>query len=109
MEISKSQEENKLTYTIEGRIDTQTAPDLQDELDKDLDQIGQNNGVVDLTLDFCNVSYMSSAGLRTVLHTKKTIDKMQGSALHVVNVQPAVMEVFDMTGFVDFLDLKAIE
>ncbi len=109
MEISKSREEGKLIYAIEGRIDTQTAPDLQDELDKDFEEIKETGGnVIDLTLDLGNVSYMSSAGLRTVLYTKKKIDSMTGSALHIINVQPAVMEIFDMTGFVDFLDLTPI-
>ncbi len=105
MEINKKCEDNKLTYYIKGRIDTQTAPDLQDEIDKSLKEAEEQKSAIQLVLDLEKVDYMSSAGLRTVLHVKKFIDSLENSSLKLLNVQPPVMEILDMTGFTDFLDL----
>lgn len=105
MEISKKFEGNELTYYIKGRIDSQTAPDLQEELDNSLKEAEEQKTAIKLVLDLEKVDYMSSAGLRTVLHVKKYIDNMENCSLKLINVQPTVMEVLDMTGFTDFLDL----
>ncbi len=110
MEITKSREGNKVICSINGRVDTQTAPDLQDELHNYfIEAENEFENKMELILDFKNVSYMSSAGLRTILHTKKKIDSMSESSLRIINVQAPVMEVFDMTGFTDFLDLSTEE
>lgn len=67
------------------------------------------NNKIELVLDFQGVEYLSSAGLRTILYAKKTIDTMaEGSSIEIINVQPQVMEVFNMTGFNDFLTLSGI-
>jgi len=110
VEITKSREGNKVLCSVNGRIDTQTAPDLQDEIHNSfIEAENELENKMELILDFKNVSYMSSAGLRTILHTKKKIDSMAGSSLRIINVQAPVMEIFDMTGFTDFLDLSTEE
>lgn len=102
MEIEKKIDDGKVIYHIIGRIDTQSAPELQAALDK-----GFEEGEKDLVLDFIDVQYLSSAGLRTVLYAQKRINTMNEGKMVLVNVKPVVMDVFDMTGFSDFLDINA--
>ena len=101
MEIEKSVENGKTVYRITGRVDTQTAHELQAELDKGFEE-GSNN----IVLDFEKVDYLSSAGLRTVLYAQKKINTIEGASMIVSNVNSSVMEVFDMTGFTDFLTIN---
>lgn len=108
LEINKTREQNKVTYDIVGRIDTQTSPDLQDEIDRTFEEAEKEyDNKMELLLNFAQVEYLSSAGLRTILYIKKRIDTMNESSLKIVNVSPNVMEVFNMTGFNDFLDLNS--
>ena len=70
----------------------------------------EGNNKIELVLDFKGVEYTSSAGLRTILYTKKKIDSMaEGSKFEIINISPEIMEVFDMTGFSDFLSLNGSE
>ncbi len=98
MEIIKNLDGNKLTIALEGRLDTSTAPNLEAELKSSLD------GVTELVLDFNKLEYISSAGLRVVLAAQKTMSK-QGS-MKLVGVNDEVMEVFEITGFVDILTIE---
>lgn len=98
MEINKIQNGDQLTLEVSGRLDTVTAPDLQDELDKSLD------GIAHLVLDFKNLEYISSAGLRVVLAAQKEMNRL--GDMRVINSSPDVVSIFEMTGFSDFLTLK---
>ena len=98
MEINKNLDGNKLTIALEGRLDTSTAPNLEAELKSSLD------GVASLVLDFNKLEYISSAGLRVVLAAQKTMSK-QGE-MKLVGVNDEVMEVFEITGFVDILTIE---
>ena len=98
MEIIKNLDGNKLTIALEGRLDTSTAPNLEAELKSSLD------GVAELVLDFNKLEYISSAGLRVVLAAQKTMSK-QGS-MKLIGVNDEVMEVFEITGFVDILTIE---
>lgn len=111
MKLKKTETDGKVVYKISGRIDTQSAPDLQDDIDALFEKIKKNGtNKIELVLDFKNVEYTSSAGLRTILYTKKKIDSMaEGSKLEIINISPEIMEVFDMTGFSDFLSLNGLE
>ena len=95
MTITKHAEGKKLTIALEGRLDTATAPELEAELNASLD------GVTDLVLD---MEQLSSAGLRVVLAAQKRMNR-QGH-MTVAHVCDAIMEVFEITGFVDILDIK---
>lgn len=95
MKITKTQNGNHLTVALEGRLDTSTAPELEAMLQKSL------GGVTELTIDMAGLDYLSSAGLRILLGTQKTMNK-QGS-MEVANVNDTVMEIFEVTGFVDIL------
>ena len=99
MTITKHTEGKKLTIALEGRLDTTTAPELEAELNASLD------GVTDLTLDLEQLLYLSSAGLRVILSAQKRMNK-QGQMV-VRHVNETIMEVFEVTGFVDILTIEA--
>ena len=98
MNIIKNAEGSKLTVTLEGRLDTTTAPQLESAFKESLP------GVTDLVLDLASLAYISSAGLRVILFALKLMKK-QGSMV-VKNVNDTVMEVFDITGFSDMLTFE---
>lgn len=97
MEIIKLNEGSKLTITLEGRLDTTTAPQLETEIKSSLE------GVDSLTLNFEKLEYLSSAGLRVILSAQKIMNK-QGNMV-IKNVNETIMEVFEVTGFVDILTI----
>lgn len=99
MQIMKQQDGPELTLKIEGRIDTTTAPALEDELKHSVSAAVQT-----LILDFAQVAYISSAGLRVLLAAQKVMRK-QGNMV-VRNVNDMVMEVFEITGFSDILTIE---
>ena len=98
MTITKTQENEKLTVTIEGRLDTTTAPQLESELKSSLENVKE------LVFDIKELEYISSAGLRVLLTAQKTMNK-QGK-MTVIGASEAVMEIFEVTGFVDILDIE---
>ena len=99
MKIDKSIENGHARYALEGRLDTTTAPELEQELKNDIE-----GGVTALTLDFSKLEYISSAGLRVLLSAHKSLSKQGG--MKVTNVNEVVNEVFDVTGFADILDIE---
>ena len=86
------------TLAVAGRLDTQTAP----ELEKELDAISA--GLKELTFDMNGLEYVSSAGLRVILKAQKLMNT-QGS-MKLVGVNDSIMEVFDITGFLDILTIE---
>ncbi len=97
MEIYRETNDSTLCLTLSGRLDTYTASQLETEIKNSID------GITRLELDFTEVDYVSSAGLRVLLATQKTMQK-QGE-LVLKNVTDAVMEVLEITGFVDILTI----
>lgn len=98
MTIEKKQDGSKLYVMVEGRLETSTAPQLEAELKGTLD------GVTDLTVDFEKLQYISSAGLRVLLMAQKLMNK-QGSMV-IKNANDDIMEVFDLTGFSNVLNVE---
>lgn len=98
MEITKNREGGKLTLALDGRLDTITSQQLEKELRTSID------GVTELIFDFENLSYITSAGLRVVSVAQKVMNR-QGH-MKIVHTQPDVMEVFDVTGLSDLLDIE---
>ena len=95
MNIHKTLEGSSLTVSLEGRLDTTTAPQLEAELKQSLD------GITSLTFDLAALDYISSAGLRVLLSAQKVMNK-QGS-MTLVHVSEVIMEIFEVTGFSDIL------
>jgi anti-anti-sigma factor len=96
MEITKSQESGKTVFTLNGRLDTTTAPQLQAVLIPAFDEAKL------VELDFAKLVYVSSAGLRVLLLGEKTA-KAKGGSMTLAHVSDEVKEVFEMTGFADIL------
>ena len=98
LRIEKTTENNSLTYTLSGRLDTLTAPELE------LDLNGALDGVTELVFDLNDLDYLSSAGLRVLLTAQKRMNT-QG-AMRVRNVNETIREIFDVTGFSDILTIE---
>ena len=98
MQINKTTESDKLTISLEGRLDTLTAPQLDAEIQGKLD------GVKSLVFDFKKLDYISSAGLRILLMAQKIMNK-QGSMV-VKNAGAEIKEIFEVTGFCDILTIE---
>ena len=98
MNIQKALSGAALTVALEGRLDTTTAPTLEEELR------GSVDGVSRLVFDLAKLEYISSAGLRVLLAMQKLMNR-QGAML-LRNVNEAVMEVFEVTGFSDILRIE---
>jgi len=99
MTISKTKDGDTLILALEGRLDTTTAPQLQDALIPEFD--AEKN----IRLDFKNLAYVSSAGLRILLLGEKTA-KGKGGKMTLVNVSAEILEIFEMTGFSDVLSVE---
>ena len=98
MKITKTLNGTALNIALEGRLDTTTAPELEQALKESLDSAQE------LIMDFSKLDYISSAGLRVLLSAHKTMRTKGG--MKVVNVNEIVKEVFDVTGFADILDIE---
>ena len=99
MTIKKIANENEWTIALEGRLDTSTSPELEQVLKEELPKVSK------LILDFEKLDYISSAGLRVLLFTQKTMNNTQGS-MKIRNVGEIIMEIFEVTGFQDILDIE---
>lgn len=98
MTVNKKQDGNRLTISLEGRLDTTTAPQLEAEVKSAID------GITELVFDMADLEYISSAGLRVLLSAQKTMNK-QGE-MTIKNVNSVIMEIFEVTGFLDILTIE---
>lgn len=98
LNITKTTADETLILALEGRLDTITAPELEKELKELLP------GVTSLVLDFEKLEYISSAGLRVLLTTWKCMNKQGG--MKIMHVNETIMEIFEVTGFMDILDVE---
>ncbi len=99
MKVTFEEREDELVLHTEGRIDTNTAEDFEKEL---LTGIEKADSV---RLDFENVQYVSSAGLRALLNGQKKVNSEDKEML-LCNVNSMVEEVFESTGFIDILTVE---
>lgn len=98
MKVTLDKNGSTMKVSVSGRLDTTTAPELEKTLGSQLE------GIESLTLDFGDLAYISSAGLRVLLALQKTMNR-QGQMV-VTHVNDNIMEVFDVTGFVDMLTIR---
>ena len=99
MTINKNQEGSVLHVALEGRLDTTTAPSLEEDLQNSIKDI------TELDFDFTDLEYISSAGLRVLLSAQKIMNK-QGK-ISIRNVNSDIMDVFEITGFTDILSIES--
>ena len=98
MDIKNNTEGSKVEIVLSGRLDTNTSPQLEEELKTALE------GKDELTFNLAELEYISSAGLRVLLSAQKTMNK-QGS-MKLIHVSDVLMEIFDVTGFSDILTIE---
>lgn len=98
LNIQKKTTGTSLEVSLEGRLDTTTAPELEKELKGSLD------GVSLLVLDFEKLDYISSAGLRVLLSAQKTMNRQGG--MKITHVNETILEIFEVTGFTDILTIE---
>ena len=98
MEIIKTLNNDELVIALKGELNSATAPELEEVISSSL------QGIKTLVFEFADLNYISSAGLRILLVSKKVMDK-QGK-LVVRHPNESVMEIFEITGFKDILDIE---
>jgi anti-anti-sigma factor len=98
MTISKTIENDTLTLALEGKISVNTSTQLQEALIPALDEAGK------VMLDFSNITFVASAGLRVLLIGQETANE-KGVTMTLCGVSGEVMDVLDMTGFTDILTI----
>ncbi len=98
LNITKNLDDTKLTVYLEGRLDTTTAPQLEESMKENISDVSE------LIMDFEKLEYISSAGLRVLLSCQKIMSK-QGS-MKVVHVSDLIKEIFEVTGFIDILTIE---
>ena len=98
LKIDKTENGTKTIFKLEGKLDTITAPELEKELEDSLD------GVEELIFDFTGIEYISSAGLRVMLNTQKQM--LEQGEMKLVGVNEIIMDIFEVTGFVDILTIE---
>ena len=98
MNINIEKVDNSTVFKLEGRLDTVTAPELEQAINN------EGEALENLVLDFGGISYISSAGLRVLLGAQKKMNVQGGMAL--VNVCEDVMDILEMTGFADILTIR---
>lgn len=92
MKIAKDYNEKELTIEVGESIDTVTAPDFENAIN---DEIGKFDSLI---IDFANLEYISSAGLRVLISTQKKL-KAEGIPMTIRNVNDTIGEIFRMSGF----------
>mgnify|MGYP002528878015 CR=1 FL=1 len=98
LNIEKKVEASKIEIALEGRLDTTTAPELEEVVKAEL------SGKDSLVFDLAGLEYISSAGLRVLLSAQKIMNN-QGSMV-VKNTSEEVNEIFEVTGFSDILTIE---
>lgn len=99
MQITETRDNEVITIAIEGRVDTNTSPQVQDAILKSFQKVNQ------VVLDFSKCSYVSSAGLRALLIGQKTASSKKGT-MKLVNVPDILMNILQMSGFVNILTIE---
>lgn len=100
MKIEKKNNGNEVTLLLTGRLDTTTAPQLEAEINASLPDAQK------MILDFQELEYLSSAGLRVLLGTHKAFMKRGDGELLIRHVNETIQEVFEITGFLDILNIE---
>ncbi len=97
MKIDLKKEDKKLTIKLDGKLDTNTSPELDSKM-------SELEGMEEVIIDMKDLDYISSAGLRVLLSMQKVMNK-QGK-MTIINVCENVMDIFEVTGFSDILDIE---
>lgn len=100
MNVNKTAHDDSVVIDVDGRIDTTTAPQLEDVVDESI-----NQGAKKIVFGFKNVEYISSAGLRVILGAQKRVNEYCGTVT-VKEPNAEIIEIFEMTGFIDIIQVE---
>lgn len=103
MEITTTNKDNATILSLNGRIDTATAPELEQAINKAID-----GGSRKILLDFAGVSYISSGGLRVLLATAKKL-KNPGDKFGICGLSPEVLKILKLAGFTSIFSIYPSE
>ena len=98
MELIKKYDEKELTITVKDKIDTTTAPDFENEI---IDEMGKFDSLI---IDFTDLEYISSAGLRVLVATGKNLKPE--NIPYVIKVNDTIKEILVMSGFDKILNIE---
>jgi len=98
MTFEKIQEKNSLTYVVSGKLDVNTSPELQEDLEASI------SGIEELVFDFSGLEYMSSAGLRVLVFADKKMGP--GGSTVITGANDFILEILDTTGLLDFFEIR---
>ena len=101
MKIDRNKNGSALTIALEGRMDANSAPQVEEMLKEEM------AAITDLTIDLEKLAYISSAGLRVLLSAQKAMNRK--GRMTIRNVSADIMEIFDMVGFTDLLNIEGQE
>lgn len=99
MNIKKNETDDKITISLEGRLDKLSSPILEEEMKKEIEK------KKDIVIDFKDLEYISSAGLRILIASEKELKSM-GKTMEIINVNDDVMSILNVTGFIYILNVK---
>jgi anti-sigma B factor antagonist len=99
MDIDFKKDGTTLTVTPEGRLDTATSPELEKRMTPEME------GMTEIIIDLANVEYVSSGGLRVLLSVEQEMEEC-GGKLTVIHVNSHIMEILDITGFLDIINVE---
>ena len=99
MNIEKKYNDKELTIAVDNQIDTVTAPDFENEIN---DELGKFDSLI---LDFANLEYISSAGLRVLIATKKKLQP-DGIPFKIINTPDTIKEILSVSGLDNILDIE---
>ena len=99
MNITKNENDEKITLLLNGRLDKLSSPMLEETINKEIEK------KKDIVIDFKNLEYISSAGLRILIAGEKQL-KSVGKSMEIINVNDDVMSILKVTGFVYILNIK---
>ena len=99
MEITEKEEQGISIFKLSGRLDSNTSPGLEEKIVQAI-----NSGTREMVIDFQDLDYISSAGLRVILKTTKDLKRVDGKII-LHSMQDYVREVFEISGFDTFLPI----
>lgn len=98
LKISTSKDGAEYTFILEGRLDTNTSPDLESKVGDVVDDATK------LIFDLEKLDYISSAGLRVLLGAAQAMDGKGEMAVH--NLTQSVRDIFELTGFSHLFNIE---